>query len=267
MVVFPNAKINIGLDIIEKRSDEYHNLSSIFYPIRWSDVLEIIPSSKFHFRCTGISISEIENSCIKAYHLVRSHYKIPQVYIHLHKVIPIGAGLGGGSSDGAFTLKLLNSHFNLQIPDEKIYQMSVQIGSDCPFFLQNKVSYISKKESFSTEINLSLKGKYIFLIYPNVHISTKEAYSYVIPQKPYKSLIQLIKKPILEWRNWIKNDFQNSIIKHYPIIGNLIQMLYKKNALFASLTGSGSVVYGIFDKRQLNWDFPKDFLTWQEKLC
>ena len=267
MLVFPNAKINIGLNIVAGRPDGYHDISSVFYPIGWSDVLELIPADTFRFTCSGIDIpgKTDENICTKAFHLVKTQYDIPNVHIHLHKIIPIGAGLGGGSADGAFTIRLLDTYYALNMSVETMEKLAGQLGSDCPFFISNKACYVTGTGDVFKQSTVSLSGKYIILIYPNIHIATAVAYSRVTPRKPEYEPEQSISRPIRDWKKLIKNDFQPGISGQYPIIGQLIEDLYEKGASFAAMTGSGSTVYGIFDRKPIV-EVPKGFMVWQEKL-
>ncbi len=267
MVVFPNAKINIGLQVTAKRSDGYHNISSIFYPISWADILEIIPAHTFHFTCSGLDIpgKTSENICVKAFQLIKAKYNIPNVHLHLHKIIPIGAGLGGGSADGAFTIKLLNTYYALGMSVQIMEKFANQLGSDCPFFIRNKVQYVTGTGSIFKEVSPNLANRYITLIYPNIHVSTATVYSQISPQKPEYELEQSVRHPVRKWRKIIKNDFQQGVSAQYLIIGELIENLYKKGALFASMTGSGSTVYGIFEQ-ETTIKVPEYFTVWQEKL-
>lgn len=248
MVVFPNAKINIGLNIISKREDGYHNIESCFYPIELSDILEILPADKLSFQSTGISIpgDEESNLCLKAYQLIKSDYDIPPVQIHLHKIIPIGAGLGGGSSDATYTLKVLNSIFKLNIDDSQLEKYASKLGSDCPFFVNNKPVLASGTGIEFETINLDLSNYRIELKYPDIHIGTKEAYAGVNPIQPKKTIKELINLPISEWKDSIKNDFEDSIFPNHSKIESLKKSFYDDGAVYSSMTGSGSAVYGIF---------------------
>lgn len=248
MVVFPNAKINLGLNILEKRSDGYHNIDSCFYPIELCDVLEIIPSNEVRFTSSGIDIpGNIEdNLCLKAYHLIAQDHAITPVHIHLHKIIPIGAGLGGGSSDASFTLKALNKLFNLNISEEQLEHYASQLGSDCPFFIRNIPVIASGTGTDLDPIELDLGRYSIQVKYPDIHISTQDAYAGISPSSTSKSVEKLLKKPLKEWKGKLKNDFEASIISKYPEIENLKNRFYNDGAIYSSMTGSGSAVYGIF---------------------
>jgi 4-diphosphocytidyl-2-C-methyl-D-erythritol kinase len=250
MVSFPNAKINLGLYITEKRSDGFHNIESCFYPVDWSDVLEIIPASATMFNSSGISIpGDINtNLCLKVYESLKKDFpELPSVHIHLLKNIPIGAGMGGGSSDAAFTGHLLNDIFNLGLTDAQLEDYVRPLGSDCAFFIKNVPVVAFEKGDRFRPTPLTLKGKTIRIIYPNLHISTKEAYSGVVPGKPQHPIDETLTKDIREWRHFLKNDFEDSLFPKYPVLQEIKEGLYEQGALYASMTGSGSAVYGIFD--------------------
>ncbi len=251
MLSFPNAKINLGLNIISKRPDGYHNIESCFYPIPWCDALEIIESEELKFTTSGLEIpgTTESNLCLKAYHLVEKDYQIPPVHIHLHKVIPMGAGLGGGSSDGAFTLKVLNELFELGIDKNELQQMAGKLGSDCPFFIENKPTYVSGTGGDFQNIDINLSGKHIALKNPGIHIGTQEAYAGVTPKPSKKDIREIISNDISHWKTNLHNDFEDSIFPNHPQVEKLKKMLYDLKADYASMTGSGSTVYGIFEKK------------------
>ena len=249
MVVFPNAKINIGLNVTEKREDGFHNIESVFYPVTdLYDVLEIIESEELLFDSTGIGIpGELKsNLCLKAYSLIKSDFDIPFVKIHLHKVIPIGAGLGGGSSDAAFMLKALNELFVLGLTNSQLINYAQQLGSDCAFFIENKAAYAFNKGDELEGIALDLSNYDIKIEYPNIHIGTAEAYAGIILKQNEHNLKGLIQEPIVNWKNSIKNDFEDSIFPNHPSVKELKDEMYNRGALYASMTGSGSAVFGIF---------------------
>ncbi len=251
MVIFSNAKINIGLNITEKRSDSFHNIESIFYPVDLKDILEIVKSdSGLQFKNTGIVVDSLpeDNLIIKAYNLIAKDYDIQSVKIHLHKTIPIGAGLGGGSSNSVFMLKLLNDFFELSISNEQLTSYARQLGSDCAFFVKNIPIFASEKGDIFSDIDLDLSDYKIVVKNPNIFVSTQEAYSGIVPQIAEISLKNLIKRPISEWKHTIKNDFEKEIFKKYPKIKELKDEFYNKGAIYASMSGSGSSVYGIFEK-------------------
>ena len=249
MIIYPNAKINIGLNIINKRKDGYHNISSFFYPlIDTFDILEILPANYFSFSATGIDIPGHDNICLKAYRILKSDFNIPDVKIHLHKMIPIGAGLGGGSSDGAFTLKALNNMFDLGLTIKELEEYALRLGSDCPFFIENTPKYVEGvgDKMISSEIDLSNYN--IRLISPDLHVSTDDAYAKISINKEQSNLLQLIRRPIEEWKGVIVNDFEHNIFINHPDQRLVKKKLYEDGAIYVSMTGSGSTFYGIFNR-------------------
>lgn len=252
MITFPNAKINLGLNIIEKRPDGYHNLETIFYPIHLEDALEVVPltgsSQEYDLKISGtpIECNTEDNLVIKAYRMLQKDFDIPALHIYMYKHIPMGAGLGGGSSDAAFMIKLLNEKFSLGMSINQMEDYAARLGADCAFFIQDRPVFATGIGNIMTPVELSLKGMYIVLVKPNISISTKEAYSKVNPHHPSQSLTELIKYPIEEWKNIIVNDFESSIFIAHPEIAAIKDKLYDMGAIYASMSGSGSAVYGIF---------------------
>ena len=269
MLTFPNAKINIGLNITEKRSDGFHNIESVFYPVEWCDALEIIPNknpdaTNVVFQSSGLAIPGNENSnlCLKAWNLLQDRINIPPM-IHLHKVIPMGAGLGGGSADGAFTLKMLNEVYELKLSNDELKDFARKLGSDCAFFIENRPVFCFNKGDEFEDFKLDLKGKFVVLVNPDIHISTAEAYSGVSPKKPHIALKTALSQPISEWKKIVKNDFEEKLLLKYPTIAEVKETLYQSGAVYASMTGSGSTVYGIFEQESdLKSSFPS-FAMWQ----
>jgi 4-diphosphocytidyl-2-C-methyl-D-erythritol kinase len=256
MITFPNAKINIGLNIVEKRSDGFHNIESVFYPLQLCDALELVhdPSieGNIAFTISGIAIpgSTSENLCVKAYELISKDYPLPKVKVHLHKHIPIGAGLGGGSSDAAFFIKMLNEKFELGLAWGEMHHYAKQLGSDCSFFVSNRPAFAEGKGDELESIRLDLSGYHIVLVYPPVHINTATAYAGVVPKKPENSLEDLIQSlPVEEWKGKIHNDFEDSVFQKFPQIAEIKNKLYSSGAIYASMSGSGSSVYGIFKEK------------------
>lgn len=249
MLVFPNAKINVGLNIVAKRADGYHNLETIFYPVMIKDVLEIIEARELTFTSSGLNIpGELEsNICIKAYRLLSQDFKLPPVHIHLHKNIPIGAGLGGGSADASFFLTLMNEKFNLNLTVRGMEQYASILGADCAFFIRNRPVFAFERGDHFEDVELDLSKYFIVLIMPDIHVSTSDAFKDIIPKPSDKSLRDLIGIDINEWRGKIRNDFEPGIIKRYPEIGNIRDSLYNSGAIYASMSGSGASVYGIFE--------------------
>ncbi len=218
MILFPNAKINLGLNITERRPDGYHNLETIFYPLMIRDALEVIESNQLSFQSSGIHIpgNDQTNLCLKAYHLLKLDFDLPTVNIHLHKHIPIGAGLGGGSADAAFVIRLLNQQFELNLTFEQMMNYARQLGADCAFFINNKPVYAFEKGDRFEPVNLDLSMYHLVLVMPPVHVSTAEAYGGIKPKPTGASLKEVIKLPIEEWKSQIKNDFEEHILKHIP---------------------------------------------------
>ncbi len=250
MIAFPPCKINLGLNVLSKREDGYHNLETIFYPVQRTDIIEIIPSEETTFTSSGISIpgEHSENLCLKAYQLLKDDFKIAPVKIHLHKIIPIGAGLGGGSSDAAHMLRLLNSIFKLSLSSDQLKQYAARLGSDCSFFVEDRPMLGTGKGEILEPIELSLKKYYLVLIKPPIHVSTREAYSGICPQQPTNKLSEVIQLPVREWKNSLKNDFEESVFNKYPAIEKIKIKLYSHGAVYASMSGSGSSVFGLFEK-------------------
>jgi len=250
MISFPNCKINIGLSVIEKRPDGYHNIESVLYPIQLCDILEIIKSSRFSFTSSGLPTGEGINLCVQAYRLLKKHHRITGVNLHLHKNIPVGAGLGGGSSDAAFTISMLNKLFTLKLSKEKMKRFAADLGSDCPFFIINKPVIASSRGEILSKTDLNLKNYNIFVVFPEIAVSTSEAYKTVIPTLKQTSLAHLVKFPVNEWKNLIFNDFESGVFAKYPEIKRIKETFYELGAVYASMSGSGSSVYGIFEKEK-----------------
>lgn len=256
MITFPNAKINIGLNVVEKRNDGYHNLETIFYPINLQDALEVTLANNskkpYTFSNTGNIIDgNIEdNLIIKAYNIVKEKYpSIPSLKINIFKHIPSGAGLGGGSSDAAFMIKLLNKKLSLNMSDSEMEEYASKLGADCAFFIKNKPVFATGIGNIFEEIDFSLKGYNLILVKPEIGVSTKEAFSNIKPRKRDITVKELIKQPIEEWKDLIENDFEKSVFLYHPEISAIKDKLYDMGALYASMTGSGSAVYGIFNKQ------------------
>lgn len=270
MLFFPNAKINLGLQILQKRTDGFHDISSYFYPVDWQDVLEILPSTDFIFKTTGIAIPDDgkDNLCVRAYKMLKQDFDLPPIYLHLHKNIPIGAGMGGGSADASFVLTGLNQLFDLQISTEKLLAYASQLGSDCAFFIQNKPQLAQGRGEILSPEAPDLSGMCILIIYPCLHITTAEAYRGVKPQIPQISLQEAVKMQMTEWKNYIKNDFEDALFEQYPILPALKTKLYELGAIYASMTGSGSAVFGLFQEaagKELVLDF-ENYVVWKGKI-
>ncbi len=249
MLSFPNIKINLGLNITEKREDGYHNLESCFYPVMWQDALEIIESDSLKMEITGIAIPGTvkSNLCMKAYNLLSKDFEISPVHIHLHKAIPTGTGLGGGSGNASFMLKLLNDFFELNLKKEQLAAYALQLGSDCPFFVHNSPAIAKGRGEELENLEGFLKGKYIQIVCPGVHISTAEAYKNITPKKIETPTKEILAKPIEEWKEKLVNDFEAWAIQQHPIIGDIKNRMYKQGAKYTAMSGSGSAIFGIYD--------------------
>jgi 4-diphosphocytidyl-2-C-methyl-D-erythritol kinase len=283
VVVFPNCKINIGLHVVRKRADGYHDLETIFYPLPLRDALEAVkretedvkrqtenPNSSnqtsatpdtsgkeyksvtLHMSGLPVQGKPEDNLCIKAYHLLQQHHpQLADIDLYLHKAIPMGAGLGGGSADGAFTLQLLNEKFQLNISREKLLDYSLQLGSDCPFFIVNKPCYATGRGELLQAVQLDLSPYSFLVVHPGVHINTAWAFSQLTPAPSSQSLTDIIQQPLSSWQSVLKNDFEAPVCKQHPDLQAIPEKLYEAGALYASMTGSGSCFYGIFPKEQL----------------
>ncbi len=253
MLVFPNSKINLGLYITEKRSDNYHNLETVFYPVKWQDSLEIIenktPNAKdfkliWHLQQFEIPLQE--QLIYKAWLLVKKNHKLPPIEVHLLKNIPSGAGLGGGSSDGAHMIRLLDQKFKLGLTLSEKLEMAASLGSDCAFFIQDLPQYACGKGEILSPCKVSLSQYYFVLIYPEIHCNTTLAYQTIKPQKGRKSIPSILQQNPLTWKTELINDFEESAFKKYPLLKSLKNQLYAKGAIYSSMSGSGSSLFGLF---------------------
>lgn len=264
MVVFPNCKINLGLQILDKRPDGYHNLQSVFYPIPLWDVLEIVPANEFSFTQSGLTINGLgtDNICVKAYQILSAKFKkIQPVHIHLHKVIPMGAGLGGGSADGAFTLMALNSIYDLALQEHELTELALLLGSDCPFFIRNKPCFATGRGEVMEPVTLDLRNYKIVLVNPGLHISTGQAFKDLKANRSHTvKLLDAIQQPVENWKGIITNDFEDGAILQYPELRDLKAELYNKGALYAAMSGSGSTFFGIYELSQIPaFDLPANY--------
>jgi len=272
MIFFPNAKINIGLNIISKRDDGFHNLETIFYPIPLTDILEFIVPGKnikttsIQLSGTNLGIANNENICIKTYNMLAMDYSLPNLQMHLHKIIPSGAGLGGGSSDAGFLLKHLNQYFNLNISEKKLTSYASKIGADCAFFIKNKAVFASGIGNKFEEIKLNLKGYYILLVKPDFSINTAIAFKGIKPAIPKVSIKELIKYPLGEWKNQLKNNFETPLFLKYPELNKIKSDLYNMGAEYASMSGSGSAMYGIFNEIPETKNLFNECFVWKSKF-
>ena len=252
MVVFPNCKINLGLHVLRKRTDGYHDIETVMYPVGLNDALEFIPSEKDSLTVTGITFEQknmADNLVYKALAIVRKYKEIPPLNSHLHKAIPSGAGLGGGSSNASFMLTALNKEFNLGFSTEDLKKFALEIGSDCPFFISNIPSLSQGRGEILTALDVDISNYYIMIVSPQIHISAAEAYSLIKPNDSRDLLSQIIEKPITEWSKLLVNDFEEPIFKKHPILKDIKSQLYEKGALYSSMSGSGSAIYGIFETK------------------
>ena len=249
MISFPNSKINIGLNIVSKRDDGYHNIETVFYPIPYKDILEILPSQKLEVINLGKKIDcKIEdNLCYKAYQILNSEFNLPPVKIILYKNVVFGSGLGSGSSDAAHTLISLNKLFDLNLDEEQLQFYASKLGTDCAFFIKNKAVFAQGLGNVFSEISLDLSGKHLMLCLPDVHVSTALAYKNCKPNMPSQSLKSLISLPLEQWKNNIKNDFEENLFVQFPNLQKIKHELYQKGAIYAQMSGSGSAIFGIFD--------------------
>lgn len=265
MLFYPPCKVNLGLQVLNKRPDGYHNINTVMIPIKYHDIIEIVPAHHFSFSSSGVEFetSSGDNLCIKAYHLFQEKTNATQHFqLHLHKQIPIGSGLGGGSSDAAYTLLALNALRNNILNQSELKQLATQLGSDCPFFLHSVPQYCTGRGEIMENIFLQLDGYWITLFFPGIFISTAEAYQHCIPQSHEQSTKNVVQKSIHLWKDNLTNDFEGSIFTRYPTLKLLKEELYQAGATYASLSGSGSTVYGLFKEkpilRELGAKYPKN---------
>ncbi len=270
MITYPISKINIGLQVTGKRADGFHNLQTIFYPVQLRDALEVIEADHDEFQLSGLDVEGDpgKNLVIQAYELIKAGYKVPPVRIHLHKNIPTGAGLGGGSSDAACMLVLLNDLFRLKISMAKLMKYALMLGSDCPFFIQGKPVFATGRGEIMEEVNINLQDYFLILVKPPVHISTAEAYQNITPQGSRLSLKGLIGFPVNRWKGNILNQFEKYVFEKYPEVGQIKQTLYDQGASFALMSGSGSSVYGLFrsEKKGLENFFPDNYQIFRQRF-
>lgn len=252
MITFPNAKINLGLNITEKRPDGYHNLETIFYPIPLEDALEVCPrkegEGKYSLSQSGLTIEgdADKNLVVKAYKLLDEACGLPPADIYLHKHIPSGAGLGGGSADAAFMLKLLNETYNLKLTDDQLEEYAARLGADCAFFVRNRPTYAEGIGNIFSPVELSLAGWQLLLVKPDIFVSTRDAFARICPRRSQSNLKDIIGQPVESWKDCMVNDFEESVFPQFPAIGDIKTELYRLGAVYASMSGSGSSVYGLF---------------------
>lgn len=270
VIVFPNGKINLGLFVHGKRTDGYHNLETVFYPVNIRDILEIIPLSEdksaeskkedwINFVCTGLPVDGNinDNLCVKAFYLLKKDFPaLPAVHIHLHKVIPMGAGLGGGSADGAFTLKLINEKFGLNLATRQLIDYAIQLGSDCPFFIINKPCYATGRGEVLEEITLDLSAYSFVIVNPGIHINTRWAFSAISSSVSGtsrfrdKNVKDMVLQPVETWKEVLVNDFEIAVFEKYPEVESIKKYLYDQGAIYAAMSGSGSTVFGMYPRHE-----------------
>jgi len=266
MIVFPKAKINLGLNVVERRPDGYHNLETVFLPVELKDALEVTTMDEAFpspFDCdlkvSNIAIEgdEQRNLVVRAYHLLKQDFpQMPRVHAHLYKAIPTQAGMGGGSSDCAAMLLLLNEMFALGLSQQQLIDYAAKLGADCPIFILNRPAYAEGIGERLQAIDLNLKGYFLAVVRPDIPVPTKEAFSRIVPRKPAKNCRLIVSQPIETWREELENDFEKSVFALHPEIGQIKERLYEMGAAYAAMSGSGSAVFGIFrEKPDLNADF------------
>lgn len=269
MVSFPNCKINLGLHILRKRSDGYHDLETVFYPIGLTDVLEIIENrnakTAIHLSTSGVPVEgrPVNNLCVRAYRLLQKDFpSLPPMLIHLHKEIPAGAGLGGGSANASFALKMINEIAGLDLTEQQLLLYAAELGSDCPFFIINRPCYATGRGEKLEEFELDLSGFTLVLINPGIHINTGIAFSGIVPAMPEYSIKEILRQPVSQWKYKLQNDFEKTVFKAYREIVEIKDSLYQQGALYASMSGSGSTVYGIFEKNKIpSLSFPPGYFV------
>lgn len=260
MIAFPPCKINLGLHVLARRDDGYHDIDTCFYPVPWTDVLEVIPADTFSFTSSGLAVpgNREDNLCVRAYRLLVADFSMGPALIHLHKAIPFGAGLGGGSSDAAHTLRLLNEVFALGCSEEQLTAYAARLGSDCPFFVDDQPMIgTGRGELLSPVPGLSLQDMYAILVKPPITVSTAEAYAGITPQAHAHAVADLVQQPVARWKEVLGNDFEASVFKKYPLLEKIKRKLYDVGALYASMSGSGATLFGLFEKpRDIAHEFP-----------
>lgn len=255
MINFPIAKINLGLNVVSKRDDGYHNLETVFYPVPIKDALEVFPMEdgfpsdvRCDLKVTNLFIDgdEQKNLVVKAYNMIAQDYELPRVHVHLYKHIPTQAGMGGGSSNCAYMIRLLNEMFLLGMSDEKMIGYAARLGADCAFFIKAQPAYAEGIGEKLQPISIDLSGYKMLVVRPNIPVSTKEAFSLITPQVPKKNCLDIVRQPIETWKDELVNDFERSVFAIHPEIGRLKEMMYEQGAVYAAMSGSGSSVFGLF---------------------
>lgn len=262
MLVFPNAKINLGLHVTRKRADGFHDVETVMFPVNWTDALEFIEAGATRLDVSGIELPghSADNLVMKAYHTLQQKAGLPPLHIHLHKQIPTGAGLGGGSADAAFMLKALNTHFHLDLSEDVLEAYAADLGSDCAFFIRNRPAVAKGRGEALQPVEVALAGYHLVLVHPGFAVATAAAYAGVTPAQPDHALEALISKPPEEWNGVLGNDFEQGIFKKHPVISRIKDQLYDMGAVYASMSGSGSAVFGVFrQKPEVRGKFPQGY--------
>jgi 4-diphosphocytidyl-2-C-methyl-D-erythritol kinase len=262
MILFPPAKINLGLRVLFKRSDNYHEIDTCMVPIPFYDVLELLPSDEFKFIQTGLTVDgdPEQNLCVKAFRLMEKHFQVPNVYMHLRKEIPMGAGLGGGSADAAYVLRGLRDLFVPALGNDKLEELAAQLGSDCPLFIEDSARMASGRGEVLSAVELDLKGYYLKIVNPGIHIGTAEAYSGIEFPKEPESVRSVVSAPVQEWKDRLFNDFEVSAFKRHPELSEIKEKLYAEGAIYAAMSGSGSTMFGIYEQEPARTFSSSNFL-------
>lgn len=270
MVSFPPCKINLGLHVVRKRNDGFHDIETCFYPLPFTDILEIIPADAFAFTTSGLDIpgDQNDNLCVRAYHMLRDEGCLhADIRVHLHKIIPSGAGLGGGSSNAAYTLRSLNTAFDLKLSIQQLESFAARLGSDCAFFIHDTPMIGSGRGEVLSPVDVPLSGKFLVLVNPGIHVSTAVAFAGVSPDASRVNVASLVREPVSTWRKVLGNDFEQTVFARYPAIKNIKEKLYGAGAIYAAMSGTGSSVYGIFSEEfDTSGLFETDILLWKGVL-
>jgi 4-diphosphocytidyl-2-C-methyl-D-erythritol kinase len=269
MILYPPAKINLGLHVLFKRPDGYHEIETCMVPIPWFDILEITFADEFSFVQSGnvIPSSISENLCYRAYEAIKSKYPIPALRIHLRKQLPMGAGLGGGSADAAYVLKGINTICNLNLSDNELRDIASSLGSDCPFFIVNGPQLALGRGERLSNLDLNFSGYWIKVINPGIHVSTKEAYEGVILNNARKvAIADILQKDKVSWKSELVNDFENSVFKLYPLLEQIKTDLYAEGSIYAAMSGSGSTIFALFQTEPKKVEYPENYTVFIGKL-
>lgn len=266
MITFSNCKINLGLNVLRKRADGYHDLETVFYPLPLQDIIEVIRTEQppVQYSASGIRVDgpPEHNLCLKAYRLLQQQYGLPPIHLHLHKTIPAGAGLGGGSANAAFTLMLLNNKFNLELSTDRLLDLALQLGSDCPFFIVNKPCFAAGRGEILEPVpQVNLSQYTLVIVNPGIHVSTAWAFAQITPGGQAGMLREAVQQPVRTWKDSLVNVFEAPVCHAHPEIGRIREQLYEKGAIYAAMSGSGSTVFGLFDSSPPALDFPATYMV------